>query len=145
MSLLLANRGGNNGSGITEGLLQRQDEIVANAKARIEKIAEVDDPVPNGDDDPSLEAKRNEALAQMMGIKSPPTGVEVPPGAPRDLSAARARRSTDMVEALRGCETLECVKVAHTRPRGNAEFNFPHFLIVGWQKTVRCSEAVSSV
>lgn len=84
--------------------------------------------IPN----PEEEAAREVALADMMGLNDELTTVF---SSMRDMSTARARRSRDLIEAVRGCTSLECLRVAHTRPPGPATFNFPHFLFIGWQKT----------
>lgn len=44
-----------------------------------------------------------------------------------------------MLQTLMRCQTLECIKVAHSRSREPGTFNFPHFLIIGWQKTATTS------
>ncbi|KAL4429840.1 hypothetical protein ABPG77_010957 [Micractinium sp. CCAP 211/92] len=41
--------------------------------------------------------------------------------------------------ALRGCRTLQCVRHAHEQPKHPAQFNFPHFLILGFPKTATTS------
>ena len=56
-----------------------------------------------------------------------------------DKTALRARRSLDRVEALRGCDTFECLRIAHDKPAGKATKNFPHFMIVGFQKSATTS------
>jgi len=56
---------------------------------------------------------------------------------PSDL---RFPPDTPFLKALSSCETLECLKDAHQlRDRGPAKFNFPHFLIIGFQKTATTS------
>ena len=44
-----------------------------------------------------------------------------------------------MLQTLRRCTNLKCIKVAHSRPRKPGMFNFPHFYIAGWQKTATTS------
>jgi hypothetical protein len=46
---------------------------------------------------------------------------------------------TTFLEGLRSCDTLNCVRDAHTLPKGNAKFNFPHFLIAGYSKSATTS------
>lgn len=82
------------------------------------------------------EAEREMALQAMMGIRH---GQEETDAAPIDKTAVRARRSLDRVEALRGCETLDCLRIAHEKPAGKATKNFPHFMIVGFQKSATTS------
>ena len=41
--------------------------------------------------------------------------------------------------AVATCNSLECVKRAHDQPRGRARFNFPHFIILGFQKAATTS------
>jgi hypothetical protein len=48
-------------------------------------------------------------------------------------------QSSPFLAALADCETLECVRAAHTLPRGAAKFGFPHFMIVGFQKAATTS------
>lgn len=45
------------------------------------------------------------------------------------------------LEALSQCESLECLTAAHALPHRepSARFNFPHFLIIGFQKTATTS------
>ncbi len=47
--------------------------------------------------------------------------------------------STTFLEGLRGCETLDCVRDAHTLPHGDARYNFPHFMIAGYSKSATTS------
>ena len=89
--------------------------------------------IKNSNEDP---ADREAALAAMMGINH---GSEKTNAAPVDLTAIRARRSLDKVEAVRGCETLECLRIANNQPPGRSTFNFPHFIIAGWQKSATTS------
>lgn len=138
MERLLESRGLSHKSNESSRVLARQEKIIYDAYGSVHSAAEIANPV-NDSMNLDLELMREKALQKLMGIELDNDGVKVPPGAPRDLSAARARRSSDIVEAIRGCETLECISVANTRPKGNAKFNFPHFYIVGWQKTVSVS------
>lgn len=43
------------------------------------------------------------------------------------------------LDALATCDTFECVKAAHMQPRKGARFNYPHFMILGWQKSATTS------
>lgn len=44
------------------------------------------------------------------------------------------------LEAVKGCNTLQCLKKAYINyPRNEKQFNFPHAIIVGWQKTATTS------
>ena len=52
---------------------------------------------------------------------------------------ARFPPQLPFLEALATCETLDCVRDAHLQPRGGARFNFPHFLVIGWQKSATTS------
>ncbi len=58
-------------------------------------------------------------------------------GGAEGAAAAPATR----LEALRACsfEGLECVRAAHALPAGGAKFNFPHFMIIGFQKAATTS------
>ena len=52
---------------------------------------------------------------------------------------AEGRQRGTMLEALRSCEDFACLRAAHVAPRGAARFNFPHFVIIGWQKAATTS------
>jgi hypothetical protein len=119
-----------------EPTLDRQDSMVAQALNHVQKVADKDASLRWENDDPATDAARSEALQAMMGLISDTDGQNE---MDTDVSTQRARRSKDMVEAVRGCRTLECIKMAHTRPAGLAKFNFPHFLMIGWQKTATTS------
>lgn len=43
------------------------------------------------------------------------------------------------LQALSTCTTLDCVRAAHQQPRKGARFNFPHFMIIGFQKACTTS------
>lgn len=120
---------------VGEALLTKQNDMVAAALNHVHLSADHDERL-RWAKDPETQAARAEALATMMGLRDD-DGDD--PTMLHDYSTARARRSRDMVEALRGCQTLECVRTAHTRPPGPAKFNFPHFFIIGWQKTATTS------
>eukprot|EP00889_Picochlorum_renovo_P004689 jgi/Picre1/31719/NNA_007070.t1 len=51
----------------------------------------------------------------------------------------RFPRDLPFLEALPTCETLKCVRDAHLQPRGDARFNFPHFIIAGYSKSASTS------
>lgn len=52
---------------------------------------------------------------------------------------ARFPLGTPFLEALSTCDTLECVHDAHLLEKEPGVFNFPHFLIIGFQKTATTS------
>ena len=56
-------------------------------------------------------------------------------------SSSSGRFPIDMpfMDALATCDTFECVKDAHMQPRYGARFNYPHFMILGWQKSATSS------
>jgi len=115
-----------------------QKMLVADAKKRVRHAAS-NDPTVNkvAKTKSDIEAsEREHALLAMMGIRH---GQEETDAAPLDKTSIRARRSLDRVEALRGCETLECLRIAHDKPAGKATKNFPHFMIVGFQKSATTS------
>ena len=133
-------QGGGGGGGTatataTAITLAKQNSMVAKALDHVAKIADEDESL-RWESDPVTEAARSQALAEMMGLRPDNAGSHA---IFRDASLHRARRSKDMVEAIRGCRTFQCVKMAHTRPPGLAKFNFPHFLMIGWQKTATTS------
>jgi hypothetical protein len=43
------------------------------------------------------------------------------------------------LKALATCENLACVKRAHDQPRKGVKYNFPHFIILGFQKAATTS------
>jgi hypothetical protein len=43
------------------------------------------------------------------------------------------------LSALQSCTDMVCIKSAHELPKENAKFNFPHFLIIGFQKAATTS------
>lgn len=117
--------------------LKNQESIITDAQKRVRSAANSDktiETISRAADEESEE--REAALAAMMGINH---GSEDTSAAPIDKTAVRARRSLDRVEAVRGCHTLQCLRVAHEKPAGKATFNFPHFMIVGFQKSATTS------
>lgn len=118
-----------------EPTLSRQNSMVADALEHVKQMADKDESL-HWNNDPETDALRTQALAEMMGLRPESSGRQ---DLYRDTTLSRAKRSKDIVEAIRGCESFDCVKMAHERPRGNAKFNFPHFLIIGWQKTATTS------
>ncbi len=60
--------------------------------------------------------------------------------APVVVDASR-RFPPDMpfMQAIATCDSFECVRDAHRQPRKGARFNFPHFMIIGWQKSATTS------
>ena len=71
------------------------------------------------------------------------TGAQQAPAAGQAAGAAGAQQDggPGMLEGLRSCWDLNCVKWAHTRPRepGAGRFNFPHFLVLGFPKAATTS------
>lgn len=53
--------------------------------------------------------------------------------------SARERTAADFVADVAACKDLACLRAAHAAGRGGARFSFPHFFIVGWQKTATTS------
>jgi hypothetical protein len=117
--------------------LERQEFFIQDALKRVRQAANKDKTIQviSGATEEE-DVDRDAALAAMMGINH---GSEDTSAAPIDKTAVRARRSLDRVEAVRGCATLECLRVAHEKPPGKAKFNFPHFMIVGFQKSATTS------
>jgi len=114
-----------------------QGMLIQDALKRVRHAADSDQVVlsiSKADEEQTVE--REAALAAMMGIRH---GDEMTDAAPIDKTAVRARRSLDRVEAVRGCDTFECLRIAHEKPAGKATFNFPHFMIVGFQKSATTS------
>lgn len=65
-------------------------------------------------------------LAQPRSEVAPANSGRFPPGMP-------------FLEALATCTTLACVRAAHDQPRNGVRFNFPHFIILGFQKAATTS------
>lgn len=116
--------------------LAAQDGMVAEALAKVQQAADTDQRLQQWSDNPAQERARAAALEKMMGINRDKSAAE---GTPHDASLERARRAKDVVEAVRGCSSLECLRASHGRPQGRAKFHFPHFLLIGWQKTATTS------
>ncbi len=43
------------------------------------------------------------------------------------------------LDAIKTCETFNCIREAHVLPKGNATYNFPHFIIAGYSKSATTS------
>lgn len=53
--------------------------------------------------------------------------------------APRPGPEVPFLDALASCRSLACLRDAHARPRRAGQFNFPHALVVGWQKSATTS------
>lgn len=73
-------------------------------------------------------------------------------GGDEDYTEEDAKRGTDekidkgkesgtrtFLSALKSCTDMVCVQKAHELPKEDAKFNFPHFLIIGFQKAATTS------
>jgi len=82
-------------------------------------------------------AKQGEGIAAASDSTSAPTKV----GAVKTPSVKKSIFPADMsfVDAIATCTTLECLRDAHLQPKGQAKFNFPHFMIIGFQKAATTS------
>jgi len=79
----------------------------------------------------------------------PPAGVDAekvakkyflsPPPPPPPAPPSQFNKSVSFIDALKTCKDMECVKSAHYQPKKEAKFNFPHFLIIGFQKAATTS------
>lgn len=117
----------------------RQKKLIKDALKHVQKVADADEDLQWDDADPAEHEARAHALAEMMGIVETEEEQDSPIGRRKDASEMRAKRCRDVVEAIRGCRTLPCINYAHSRGEGPATFNFPHFFIIGWQKTATTS------
>lgn len=54
-------------------------------------------------------------------------------------SSGRARTQSDFAADVSRCEDFACLRTAHAAGTGGPRFNFPHFMIVGWQKCATTS------
>lgn len=75
-----------------------------------------------------------EMVAKKYFLSPPPNAPSPPPRPPTQF-----RKDTPFLEALQSCETMECVRDAHYQPKAGAKFNYPHFLIIGFQKAATTS------
>lgn len=79
----------------------------------------------------------------------PPAGVDAekvakkyflsPPPPPPPAPPSQFNKTVSFIDALKTCKDMECVKSAHYQPKKEAKFNFPHFLIIGFQKAATTS------
>jgi len=79
----------------------------------------------------------------------PPAGVDAekvakkyflsPPPPPPPAPPSQFNKTVSFIDALKTCTDMECVKSAHYQPKKEAKFNFPHFLIIGFQKAATTS------
>lgn len=51
----------------------------------------------------------------------------------------QTKNDTSFLNALKDCTDMICVRKAHELPKKDATFNFPHFLIIGFQKAATTS------
>ena len=51
----------------------------------------------------------------------------------------RFPKEMTFLEALPTCETFKCLRDAHLQPKGDAKYNFPHFIIAGYSKSASTS------
>ena len=68
--------------------------------------------------------------------KSTTSADESPKAPPIDISSDSDRVFLD---TLAQCHTIECLTRVHTMPRSDSIFNFPHFMILGFQKSATTS------
>jgi hypothetical protein len=54
-------------------------------------------------------------------------------------NASRFSTKVPFLKALATCEDLECVHDAHFQPKPDGVFNYPHFIIIGFQKSATTS------
>jgi hypothetical protein len=55
------------------------------------------------------------------------------------IEPPRPGSNASFLETLSTCRSLDCLRDAHARPRKQGQFNFPHALLVGWQKSATTS------
>lgn len=60
-------------------------------------------------------------------------------GKEQTKDSAKELTETSFLSALQSCTDMVCIQNAHKLPKGNAKFNFPHFLIIGFQKAATTS------
>lgn len=54
-------------------------------------------------------------------------------------TSVESKGKRSFLSALKSCTDMVCVREAHELPKEDAEFNFPHFLIIGFQKAATTS------
>ena len=64
---------------------------------------------------------------------------ETPKATKTSADISNAKEHGTFLEALEACNDMVCVREAHKLPKGEAKFNFPHFLIIGFQKAATTS------
>lgn len=74
------------------------------------------------------ESDQNKAETNVAPTEDHASANELPPAS-----------ETTFLEVLANCRTLACLKDAHTRPLEQRKFNFPHALLIGWQKSATTS------
>jgi len=79
---------------------------------------------------------RNKSSSKGIGVGPIPAPVPAPSSSP---SQRWFPPSATFLEALSTCVTLDCLRAAHQQPRGPAKFNYPHVLIIGFQKAATSS------
>jgi hypothetical protein len=113
---------------------QNKDAISTPASEEEERKEDKDE--DSNDDDrattPSPSSSSSSSTASSPTPSSSPS--------PIIIDAAR-RFPPDMpfIQAIATCDSFECVRDAHRQPRKGARFNFPHFMIIGWQKSATTS------
>lgn len=68
--------------------------------------------------------------------------VPVPLHLPPEPPEVQEEDGQQFLQALASCTTLKCVKEAHRLPRSPKQFNYPHFIIAGFQKSATTSTHV---
>jgi hypothetical protein len=87
--------------------------------------------LPSRGDEPSrAQYLEHPSATQLQGKLRAPAPPTPPPPADGTLP---------FLEALAQCDTLECLRHAHAQPRAHPTFNFPHFLVIGFQKAATTS------
>lgn len=108
-----------------------------------------DDYDDDDDDDDGVEKARPPPSPRKMGVDADAVAekyfMKSPPPPPSSSPEAKKGEKKEIggktfLQALAGCKDMACVREAHMLPREeDATYNFPHFLIIGFQKAATTS------
>lgn len=94
---------------------------------------------------PGRSAAGSEDAAPALEAKDAAPDSAAPAAEEAEEAAPRASAPpADRLRGLKACiksdnATFDCIREAHDLPPGDAKFNFPHFMLVGWPKTATTS------
>ena len=122
--------------------MRKLPAAAAAAKLRVKPEGDYDDGAEVSEDYDYDDVNKRDNAARQQQLQPPPPRRRGSPS-PRAVGAGapppRFPPDLPFLEALAGCDTLDCVRDAHSQPRRGACFSFPHFIIIGFQKTATTS------